>query len=383
MLPVPDSCTSNPPDPLQINAADPLATAIGLELIGALTVGGTFYGFMAAAAALCVRALVQTRARWTPRRFAVLLASVCALWAVGTVLVASEARSTIEMAAFSMNSGPRQGREAPPTDATTVVVTSSYYLMNVLVDGIMVRGGLLAVPERFKNTLVDMALQSPLVQLPVLPHPLLRRRCALRVDDWQVNLHPTKYKHIAVAKLTCVVHHPAVGFVVAAVFNVTHRSLWADSEVVEWMLTTQILITLTFNIYTTLLMACRLLLYRRRFKHNWGMSHIPSTPTHRPSPSSRNLKTNLTSHHHAVLTLYHTHAHTGSPHKSHYTSMGSMLVESCTAVTIFTLLFLATYLVHSPAAAGADHRAAARHDTRLPRHRVGAHHPAGSRERNR
>ncbi|EIW86140.1 hypothetical protein CONPUDRAFT_20296, partial [Coniophora puteana RWD-64-598 SS2] len=68
-----------------------------------------------------------------------------------------------------------------------------------------------------------------------------------------------------------------------------------------------ILCSLCLNIFVTALIAGRLLLYRRRFKANWGL-----------------------------------------PDKKHYTSMGAIVIESYLPLTLFTVIFLVPYLLDNP-----------------------------------
>jgi len=67
-----------------------------------------------------------------------------------------------------------------------------------------------------------------------------------------------------------------------------------------------LVISLALNIYVTLLIAGRLFAYRHRFKANWG-----------------------------------------SPHTKHYTSMGTMLVESYLVLALCTVAFVVVYSLDS------------------------------------
>jgi len=87
-----------------------------------------------------------------------------------------------------------------------------------------------------------------------------------------------------------------------------HPTWGGNSGLNDRLITTTILCSLCLNIYVTTLIAGRLLLYRRRFKANWG-----------------------------------------PPDKKHYTSMGSIFIESYLPLALFTIIFLVPYLLDNPA----------------------------------
>ncbi|EIW80631.1 hypothetical protein CONPUDRAFT_82780, partial [Coniophora puteana RWD-64-598 SS2] len=114
------------------------------------------------------------------------------------------------------------------------------------------------------------------------------------------------YRYLVSVPILCYLGILIPGFFVFVIFS--NHPIWAGNIVNEDLITAIFSSSFCLNIYVTALIAGRLFLYRRRFKANWG-----------------------------------------SPDTMHYTSMGSMLIESYLPLTVFTILFFVTYLLNNPA----------------------------------
>ncbi|EIW86127.1 hypothetical protein CONPUDRAFT_114263 [Coniophora puteana RWD-64-598 SS2] len=240
--------------------------AASLQIIGTMTVGGVFYGFMTVTAAMCFWSLLQTRQRWSSRQLALLLAYVGALWAAGTVMMGGISQGSINTFVYN---GARALEspyaQAPAVGSTTLVVDTTWWIVRLLTDGMML--------WRFKVIWSTSRLWRYLIVAPVLFY---------------------------LSAALC-------GFLAAIVFS--RRSVFNASDTTTHDLITSMFITsFALNLYVTVLVAGRLFAYRRRFRANWG-----------------------------------------SPHTKHYTSMGAMLVESYLILALFTIAFVVTYLLNSPA----------------------------------
>jgi len=88
-----------------------------------------------------------------------------------------------------------------------------------------------------------------------------------------------------------------------------NRPIWGNDSVKQGLITAMICSSFCLNVHVTATIAGRLFHYRRRFKANWG-----------------------------------------SPDMGHYTSMGTILVESYLPLTFSTIPFLVTYALDNPAA---------------------------------
>jgi len=207
--------------------------AASLQIIGSMTVGGVFYGFMTVTAAMCFWSLLQTRQRWSSRQLTLLLAYVGALWAAGTVMIGGISQGAINTFVYN--------------------------------DGMML--------WRFKVIWSTSRLWRYLIAAPVLFY---------------------------LSAALC-------GFFGAIVFG--RRSVFgANDTTTHYLITLMFIGSFALNLYVAILVAGRLFAYRRRFRANWG-----------------------------------------SPHTKHYTSMGAMLVESYFILALFTVAFVVTYLLNSPA----------------------------------
>ncbi|EIW86128.1 hypothetical protein CONPUDRAFT_68730 [Coniophora puteana RWD-64-598 SS2] len=116
------------------------------------------------------------------------------------------------------------------------------------------------------------------------------------------------FPYVAVPAVALYISNVVIGVFTAIIFNVTNRNVWTGQANEDRVFMAYWMVTLSLNIYITTLIAGRLWAYRRRF-----------------------------------------HTHLGSVHPKHCTSIGGMLVESCSALIVFTTLLAITYLTNSPA----------------------------------
>ncbi|EIW80633.1 hypothetical protein CONPUDRAFT_82782 [Coniophora puteana RWD-64-598 SS2] len=216
------------------NPADMEANArftASIEIIGSMTVGGTFYGFTTATAALCAHTLVQTRAHRSRRRLAFLLAYVGVLWALGTVLIGGTSRVWLETYVINAASALEYPYvRAPAEGAAALVVNTAYWVILMLTDGAMI--------WRFKVVWSGSRFYRYLMVSPVL--------------------------------LYLVIIIP--GFCVYVLSD--SRSAWGPPDNVNLRLISAVtLSSFCLNVYATALIAGRLFVYRRRFRANWGTYH--------------------------------------------------------------------------------------------------------------
>ncbi|EIW75701.1 hypothetical protein CONPUDRAFT_85385 [Coniophora puteana RWD-64-598 SS2] len=239
-----------------------------LRLIGNTTVVGTFYGMMTVAAGMCVQTLVRFRKRRTPRRLAFLLAYVAVLWASGTLYVAGLALSTqttyIDHRLFSP--GPYAYYKFDQPGVIMTMVT--YFVGYVFADGMMV--------WRFRVIWRDSKHYWWLVPIPCLA--------------WATNV--------------------VVGLLADVFISMPQHAFY--STISQKIVVPNMVLTICLNVFTTTLMAGRLLMFRRRMQQH----EVPGSST----PSSKQ-----------------------------YTNVAAMLVESCTLYTTSSVLFLGFYLANHPA----------------------------------
>ncbi|EIW86055.1 hypothetical protein CONPUDRAFT_140790 [Coniophora puteana RWD-64-598 SS2] len=117
------------------------------------------------------------------------------------------------------------------------------------------------------------------------------------------------FRYLVLPPVLLYLANVVIGVFTAIIFNMTGQDVWTDAEVSEeQFFTAYWMVSLSLNVYITTLIAGRLYAYRRRFEANIG-----------------------------------------SVHAMHYTSIGTMLVESCAALVMFTIVLAATYLTNNPA----------------------------------
>ncbi|EIW84746.1 hypothetical protein CONPUDRAFT_162094 [Coniophora puteana RWD-64-598 SS2] len=258
------SSTLTDSDPDQVRAQ--AAFTANLRIIGSMTIGGAFYGFMSTAAALCAHSLIQTRQSRSRKHLVFLLAYVGTLWLAGTTAIVGMSGIVIETyvihASTSLES-PYVQNLAP--GGFTMVADIPFWIICMLSDGMMV--------WRFKVV-------------------------------WSMSHF---YRYLIAAPVILYLGTSILGFLAFIVFG-NHPVTAGNDTYNLYLVTTMFISSFCLNVYITAFIAGRLFLYRRRFKANWG-----------------------------------------SPDTSHYSSMGSILIESYIPLTICTIPFLATYLLNHPA----------------------------------
>ncbi|EIW74181.1 hypothetical protein CONPUDRAFT_85937 [Coniophora puteana RWD-64-598 SS2] len=116
------------------------------------------------------------------------------------------------------------------------------------------------------------------------------------------------YRYLLAAPIILYLGTSILGFLAFVVFSKLPVTAGDSTTFNVYLVTAMFLSSFCLNVYITAFIAGRLFLYRRRFKANWGM------------PGSR-----------------------------HYSSMGTILIDSYVPLTVCTVPFLATYLINNPA----------------------------------
>ncbi|EIW79079.1 hypothetical protein CONPUDRAFT_145251 [Coniophora puteana RWD-64-598 SS2] len=207
--------------------------ADGINLIGATTVCGTFYGFMTAIAGVCIYTfcLPGSRAKRSRGRLAFLVSYVALLWLCGSLYVAGIARSTTDAYVDRRLVLQSPAEWGDPTLPEVTVLDTAYEVSMALADGLMV--------WRFRTVWYDSPWYPFLMPVPVL---------------------------IYLASL-------ATGF--TSVVSGTRPDRDFYSLVAQRTTVPAFILSVALNLYTTSLIAGRLYSYRR-----WFAKHIGNSALH-------------------------------------------------------------------------------------------------------
>ncbi|EIW75932.1 hypothetical protein CONPUDRAFT_169169 [Coniophora puteana RWD-64-598 SS2] len=255
-----NSCSGVPPETPEELFAD------SINFIGDTVVAGALYGIMTAIAGLCAHTFIRLRRRRTRRRLAFLLGYVAVLWVCGSLIIVGLAISIKTVYVDLRLTESKPFADFSLKSPSMVATVYSNYLAIILADGMMV--------WRFKVIWRDSFYYRWLIPMPVLL--------------WLAN-------NVVVGLLSSMY-----------ITDSTHYLIYAQTLIVP-----AFVLSMVLNLYTTLLMAGRLVMFRWRFKQN----EIPGSSI----PSSRQ-----------------------------YTDVAAMLVESCALYTFFSVLFFGFYLSKSP-----------------------------------
>ncbi|EIW84742.1 hypothetical protein CONPUDRAFT_162090 [Coniophora puteana RWD-64-598 SS2] len=224
MASIPATLADSNPDDARAHAQ----FTASLRIVGTMTVGGIFYGFMTTTAALCAHSLVQTRQSRSRRHLAFLLVYICVLWAAGTVLIGGMSGTCIDTfvvhASTSLESPYMQD---PALGGSTMIASIAYWVILMLSDGMMI--------WRFKVIWATSSLSRYLIAVPI-----------------------AFYLSASI-----------LGFFTYVIFG-TRPLIAGPSNVNPRLIAAMMMSSFILNIYITGLIAGRLFLYRRRFKVNWG-----------------------------------------------------------------------------------------------------------------
>ncbi|EIW84729.1 hypothetical protein CONPUDRAFT_162078 [Coniophora puteana RWD-64-598 SS2] len=236
-----------------------------LQIVGSMTVGGTFYGFMTVTAGLCAHSLIQTRQTRSGKHLVFLLVYIGVLWTTGTVMIGGVSGVAVETYVIHASSSLESPyAQEPIPGGSTLVATAAYWMVLILSDGMMI--------WRFKVVWSTSRFYRYLITVPVVLYAVIS----------------------------------VFGFLSFIIF--CNRPLWGSASVKQDLITAMICSSFCLNVHVTATIAGRLFHYRRRFKANWG-----------------------------------------SPDTGHYTSMGSILIESYLPLTFSTIPLLVTYTIDNPA----------------------------------